>query len=491
MAKTTTDTLRSGYGYIRVSTHDQEELSPDSQEKLLRKFAQDNNIILEYIYIDSGISGRKADKRPAFQEMIARAKSKEHPVDVILVWKFSRFARNQEESIVYKSLLRKAAVEVLSVSEPITNDPFGSLIERIIEWMDEYYSIRLSGEVKRGMTENAHRGRYQATAPLGYRNVPGGLEIMPEEADLVRMIFHKFHLDHLGFAAIAGLLNDRGIKTKKGGIWENRSVKYILQNPVYKGYTRWNVGRNQLRGPTASSQDMILAKGSHPPIIPEDTFDQIQEEIARLYRQPKSRPSGTYNHWLGNLVKCSTCGSSLTYGPATKGFQCISYGKGKCRTSHYISGHLLEQAIIDILEEKILSGNIEYQEERVDEPEQDNEKTILLDILDKLEGREKRIKAAYQDGIDTLEEYKENKRLITQEKERIQKQMADLLEKEAPDASGSHDSDMLLRIRGVVDIIKSPAAKEVKSRAFRSICEKIVYDKKAENLDIYLVFRVL
>ena len=86
--------LRPAYGYIRVSTHEQEELSPDSQERLLRDYARSNNLFLEHIYTDAGISGRKADKRPAFQEMIARAKSKEHPVDVLLVWKFSRFARN-------------------------------------------------------------------------------------------------------------------------------------------------------------------------------------------------------------------------------------------------------------------------------------------------------------------------------------------------------------------------------------------------------------
>ena len=57
---------------------------------------------------------------------------------------------------MYKSLLRrKCDVEVVSVSEPLVDGPFGSLIERIIEWMDEYYSIRLSGEVFRGMSEKA------------------------------------------------------------------------------------------------------------------------------------------------------------------------------------------------------------------------------------------------------------------------------------------------------------------------------------------------
>lgn len=142
--------------YIRVSTHMQDELSPDAQKRLLLEYAKANNILIteEHIFIENGISGRKVDKRPEFQRMISLAKSKPTPFNTILVWKFSRFARNQEESIVYKSLLRKQCnIDVVSVSEPLIDGPFGSLIERIIEWMDEYYSIRLSGEVTRGMTE--------------------------------------------------------------------------------------------------------------------------------------------------------------------------------------------------------------------------------------------------------------------------------------------------------------------------------------------------
>ena len=127
--------------YIRVSTEDQTELSPDAQKRLLLDYAQKNDMIVsgDFIFTES-VSGRHAQKRPEFQKMIALAKQPSHPIDVILVWKFSRFARNQEESIVYKSMLKKDNVDVISVSEPLIDGPFGSLIERIIEWMDEYYS---------------------------------------------------------------------------------------------------------------------------------------------------------------------------------------------------------------------------------------------------------------------------------------------------------------------------------------------------------------
>ena len=163
--------LKTVCGYIRVSTHMQEELSPDAQFRLLKEYAANNSMIISRIYQDLGLSGTKAEKRPGFQEMIADCKSKEHPYSAILVWKFSRFARNQEESIVYKSLLKKEHVDVVSISEPLPDGFIGSLVERIFEWMDEYYSIRLSGEVKRGMTQKAIRGGYQGRMPLGYTKI--------------------------------------------------------------------------------------------------------------------------------------------------------------------------------------------------------------------------------------------------------------------------------------------------------------------------------
>ena len=68
-----------GYGYVRVSTAGQEELSPDSQAKLLKDYALKNGIIISNIFYELGISGRKAEKRPEFQKMIAQAKSPDHP----------------------------------------------------------------------------------------------------------------------------------------------------------------------------------------------------------------------------------------------------------------------------------------------------------------------------------------------------------------------------------------------------------------------------
>ena len=102
--------MKNGMAYIRVSTDDQLELSPESQLKEILQYARANDILLteEHIFREEeGRSGRNAKKRPQFQRMIAEAKQHAKEIDVILVWKFSRFARNQEESIVYKSMLRQ------------------------------------------------------------------------------------------------------------------------------------------------------------------------------------------------------------------------------------------------------------------------------------------------------------------------------------------------------------------------------------------------
>ena len=162
--------LKTAAAYIRVSTDSQTELSPDSQIKVVRQYAKQHGYIIpkEFIFRDDGISGRHADKRPAFNQMIAASKQKPSPFSAVLLWKFSRFARNQEESIFYKSMLRKNNIDVVSVSEPVIDGPFGTLIERIIEWSDEYYSIRLSDEVRRGMAERVERGGAVSIPAFGY-----------------------------------------------------------------------------------------------------------------------------------------------------------------------------------------------------------------------------------------------------------------------------------------------------------------------------------
>jgi DNA invertase Pin-like site-specific DNA recombinase len=105
--------------------------------------------------------------------MLAVAQRTPKPFDTILVWKFSRFARNREDSAIHKSLLRRHGIEVVSVSEPVDRDSaMGVLIEGIIEIQDQFYSARLAEEVKRGQREATLEGfSTGGRAPYGYRRM--------------------------------------------------------------------------------------------------------------------------------------------------------------------------------------------------------------------------------------------------------------------------------------------------------------------------------
>lgn len=477
--------------YIRVSTDKQEELSPDAQKRLLLDYAEKNNMLVseEFIFLEGGISGKRADKRPKFQQMIGLAKSADHPIDVILVWKFSRFARNQEESIVYKSLLKKNKVDVISVSEPLIDGPFGSLIERIIEWMDEYYSIRLAGEVTRGMTEKALRGGYQASPPLGYRvEHKGELPvIVPEEAEIVKLIFQKYVNEGMTYFQIAKYLNTLGLKTKQGKDFERRSVEYILQNPVYKGYIRWNRVENSTKI-VKDESEWIIEKGEHQPIISEELYDQAQARFIKEYNPKNSRPITEYKHWLSGIVKCGHCGRSMSASTVKtsryKNFTCNGYTKGKCLFCNSITESKLIPFIYSTFDNILATGDVNYSvvQKRTSVS---SDISLLEQQLLKLSEKEKRVKNAYVNGVDTLEEYKQNKSLIQKEQSIIQEQLEVERKKYVIDTK----PEMLKRIRGVNAIIHDEKADGItKNRAMKSIVEKIVFNKEEGLLDIYLYY---
>lgn len=459
--------MKTGALYIRVSTEDQAELSPDAQKRLLLDYAKKNDIIVSKNFIFSeSVSGRHVQKRPEFQRMIATAKQPSHPIDVILVWKFSRFARNQEESIVYKSMLKKDRVDVVSVSEPLIEGPFGSLIERIIEWMDEYYSIRLSGEVLRGMKEKALQHGYQSTPCLGYDAVGHGKPFVINEAEyaMVSYIMDLYDNQNMDETAIARHCNDLGYRTKRGNPFERRTVDRILENPFYCGTVIWNG---------------VEFEGAHEVRLSRERFEKRQELIASRKRPIKARNVSTCKHWLSGLIKCSICGATLSYtgNNACPYFQCWKYAKGFHKTSVALSVKKAEEAVTDYFDQ-ILSG-AEFSYVRKSQPKDNNDLEIerLQKELSKLEIREKRIREAYESEIDTLEEYKANKERLTASRLKLNSQIENLLhDQEEPEI----DTEKVLReIKSVNDILKNPDVEyEEKGLLIRSVVDQIVYDKE-------------
>lgn len=466
--------MKVAAAYIRVSTDDQAEYSPASQLEKIRLYAERNQILLpkEFIFVDEGISGRKTKNRPAFNEMIGLAKRKPKPFDVILVWKFSRFARNREDSIVYKSMLRKEHnIDVVSVSEDIGDDKLSILIEAIIEAMDEFYSINLAEEVKRGMTEKAKRGGVLSIPGFGYKVENGEYIVVPEEAEIIRKVFNDY-VNGKGLLTIAKELNAMGVRTHRGNKIENRTVEYWLNNPVYIGKTRWNPDGKLSRNYTADTA--IITDGPHEPIIDMETWEKaqkkMQEQKARFRKFFNSDRKGL-SHWLTGILRCEKCGKVLSYQGGY--FGCSERSRGKCDGVGYIKAEKIAKIILNILSEMELPNvELDFAESEVlEESTYTDGSKIISTQIQRLEIRLERVKLAYEDGVDTLEEYKENKKSILDEIEKL-KEMLETTQEEEPEKEAKIDKKELRRL---TEVLKDADVSNVeKNNMARTIFKEII-----------------
>lgn len=412
--------MKIAAAYIRVSTEDQIEYSPESQIKAIRDYAKRNDYILpdEYIFMDEGISGKTAGKRPSFMKMIGMAKTKPKPFDAILLWKFSRFARNREDSIVYKSMLRKQlGIEVISISENLGDDKMSVLIEAMIEAMDEYYSINLAEEVKRGMTEKAKRGEPLSIPPFGYKMENKQLIPVKEESDIIKQVF-TWYDNGVGMLRIAKNLNAAGVRTHRGNLIENRTVEYWLNNPAYIGKIRWTPTGKTSRN--YHNEDSMIVDGTHEPLIDIDTWERVQmrmKEQKEKYRK-WYKPSKSISHWLVGLLHCGICGAPVVN--CAGYLYCNAKAKGTCTGNGGIKATIVEDYVISQLE-GLLDGSVALKPPKQQKPITN---TSIYDTqLKRAENRLKRVKEAYENGVDTLEEYRENKQNIQREIESIMSEL--------------------------------------------------------------------
>lgn len=485
--------LKEVCAYIRVSTDKQEELSPESQIRLIKDYAEQHNMLLTRIYQeDKGISGKKADKRPAFQEMIATCKDKSHPYDAILLWKFSRFARNIDESTYYKSVLRKKCnVDVISVSEPITEGMYGRLIEMVIEWSDEFYLYNLSGEVMRGMTQKALKGGYNSNVPIGYVKERGRdkiPQIEPKGAEIVKKIFDMYTEQNIPMGDIAARLNKAGYRTARGSLFETRVVGYILENPFYIGKIRWNFFDKQ-SNKRKNPDDVIISDGKHEAIISDEQFSKAANRRAhdrlRTGYNKKRRPTPLLANWLSGMIKCSKCGASLGFAHGTAkvvpNFCCWKYSKGLCSTRNGITLKNAEKEVLSILEE--LSGSGYFYNYNLNVINTENtERAYILKELKSLDTKMKRIKDAYINEIDTLEEYKANKELINKRREELNKKLESASVTVHP-ASVHRAVDF----QALIDIIKDENSNDIeKHNALLEVVDHFVWDKETQEMTVVL-----
>lgn len=312
--------------FCRVSTEEEEQQNSFEVQVnyYTEKIIQHEGWELAGIFADDGISGVCTRKREQFNAMIELCKKKK--IDLILTKSISRFARNTLDCIKHVRLLKSWGIPVIFEKENIdTSNMNSEMILTCLSSFAQAESESISGNVTKGIRMGYRQGRFtfRYTNFLGYRkDADGQPEIVPEEAETIRLIAQSF-LNGDSLYTIKQTLEHRGILTATGKTeWNTQAIQRILQNEKYMGdillqktytadFIEGKVRKNRGELPQYYIRD------NHPAIISREMFFRIQEEInRRKSKKPTStkksktnRGKFTSKYALSERLVCGECGS--------------------------------------------------------------------------------------------------------------------------------------------------------------------------------------
>ena len=397
-AKVQTAESRDKYHQLRVAAYCRVSTAQEEQQNSYQvQIAYYTDLInrkkewtLAGIFADEGISGTQTKKRTEFNRMIRMCRNQK--IDLVITKSISRFARNTVDCLEYVRQLKDLGIGVIFEKENINTLTMTS------EFMIALYgsfaqaeSESISKNVSWGKGKAYREGKvqFQYKYLLGYKKGEDGKpEIVPEEAETVRLIYTLF-LDGYSMSRIKKLLENKGILTSQGNkVWNESLIRSILKNEKYAGdallqktFTSDCITHKIVKN--HGERPMYLVTDHHEPIIDRDTYNRVQQELARRSSKRKisdktTTEQGKYSskYALTELLICGKCGTPYrrttwtSRGKKLIVWRCISrleHGKRYCPDSPTIKEEQLHKAIIRAINnyyscgndvEKILKANI-------------------------------------------------------------------------------------------------------------------------------------
>lgn len=267
--------------------------------------------------------------------------------------------------------------------------------ELVSTWADKGDGTPVSEKVRSAMRRKAVRGEVLGRPPFGYRvGSRHRLELVPDEAVVVRYIFRLYLQEHMGIRKIAGQLNEENIVTRRGGKWSMVSVRDLLRNRAYLGtYTRFGV----------------KVPGSHPALVSAEDFRRVQERLQT--RTPATRERSVVPYLLSGMAYCARCSNKMigvsrrqswTTKDGEKHTSGYRYYQCESRTNQNSCGYNTQRAadlelrIRELLQQEQPSPNISRIRRA------GNVDSYLLDVMtqiDKIEGRMKRNRRTLEEHV--------------------------------------------------------------------------------------------
>ena len=280
-------------------------------------------------------------------------------IDLIITKSISRFARNTVTLLETVRELKELGVDVYFEEQNIHSiSPDGEFMLTLLGSYAQEESYSASENQKWRIRKDFEFGKVSTVIMLGYkRNSEGVLEIIPEEAETVRMIFADF-LNGIGRQSIANKLNELNILTKNGCQWTSEAIRRILNNEKYCGdlmlqkfYSENHITKRKMVNNGVLR--MIQVEDAHPAIIDKETFLRVQEIMQEHQRFAAKIPTTSIYPFSG-MIKCGCCGKSYRRKTTVTGIVwiCNTYnkkGKRFCPTAKQIPEEKLIAACCEVL----------------------------------------------------------------------------------------------------------------------------------------------
>lgn len=479
-------TIKRVVAYARYSSNNQREESIDAQLRAIGDYCDREQLQLVEVYTDEAQSAT-SDNRDDFMVMIdALLKGKLTDIDAILVHKFNRFARNKYDSALYKKRLKDIGIRVISVTQPIDDSPEGRILETMIEAMDSYYSENLALEVKKGMLENALKGKHTGGGKLLGLSVDSEGYYYPDEnAPIVKRIFREFAAG-VPKTKIVDRLNREGYRNQYGRPFNTRTVFDMLQNEKYIG----NFVYNHTQTETVRLEGIIKE-----PIIDLDLWEEVQQKRQTM-NKPKYRKR---NYFMTGKLRCGICGFTYCGSGAKKtrknGEVAAYYkcqGKIKNRngcTNPALNKDYYEKLVTDTITDAILTDNAinEIAVKVLNQLEAERKEPLtptkkLKQQLDKVKSRQEKLMELFIDGGLDKNMLEEKNNALKEERKHIEDQIE---KNEYLESSNTLKiEDIIVFLQKYKQSLKDHTDEEYSQIIFNTFVEKItIYP---DTLDISL-----
>ena len=440
--------------YARVSTDStDQENSFEAQVRAYTKMIKEHSDEWEYVgvYADEGLTGTMVKNRTQFQQMIEDCKAGK--IDLILCKSTSRFSRNVLDAISYIRLLKSIGVEIFFEKENMwTLQQASEFVLTVMLSIAQEESRSISSNVTIGKRWSMEQGNvsWAYSTFLGYKKTEKGIEIVPEEAEIVRQIYKMFLVEGKSCNEIAKYLNENKVPTpsKRGKMWRTLNIISILKNEKYSGdaiLQKTFIPDYLTHKPKVNNGELKKwhVEDNHPAIIDKEEWNKVQLELKK--RQDMKGGYSASSIFASKLI-CADCGSFYgkkvwhSNSPHRKEiYQCNSKFKdknAKCKTPHLSEEEIKDKFIIafnklfeakdEIIENchqiKNLLTDVSEEEKQIEEANIEIDivselvKKLINDNSNKAQDQEK-----YQERYnELLSRYENAKKLLKECEERKQ-----------------------------------------------------------------------